>query len=332
MRILSLDGGGILGLATASFLAECERHLQFSFHEKFDLFCGTSTGAIIALGLANGMKAAEIRDWYCELGPKIFKQREGLLGLMQRSRFTFFNFVVSQARNSKFTNQELIKALDTAFGDTTLKDLFEGKKKRVCIPSFCLTEGRPRIFKTDHSPDLSRHGGYRLAEIALASAAAPVYLPVVQIKSPTEGVIEEFTDGGIFANHPALIGYAEAVHHLKVEPSKVSILSVSTPRTNLKEKPSMSSDVRELSRGWYQWSSRYVQRGIDGTAMITDEVLRRIIPPLSGKTNYQRILLENTHSIAIDSVKESDYDELKREGVAKGSNNQIRDLVIPFLN
>ena len=75
-----------------------------------------------------------------------------------------------------------------------------------------------------------------------------------------------------------------------------------------------------------------MQRGIDGTAMITDEVLRRIIPPLSGKTNYQRILLENTHSIAIDSVKESDYDELKREGVAKGSNNQIRDLVIPFLN
>jgi len=278
------------------------------------------------------MTAAEIRDWYCDLGPKIFKQRTGLLGLLHRSRLTFLNLVVGQALNSKYENEELTKALNSAFGETTLKDLYEVKKKRVCIPSFCLTEGKPRIFKTDHSPDLSRQGGYRLADIALASAAAPVYLPVVQIKSPTEGVMEEFTDGGIFANHPALIGYAEAVHHLKVDPSQVSILSVSTPRTNLKEKPSMAADAQALSRGWYKWSSRYVQRGIDGTAMITDEVLRRIIPNQNGTASYTRILLENTHSIAIDSINESDYDELKREGVAKGSNNPTKDLIVPFLN
>jgi hypothetical protein len=52
MRILSLDGGGYLGLATASFLEETERHFGRSFYESFDMFCGTSTGAIIALAVA----------------------------------------------------------------------------------------------------------------------------------------------------------------------------------------------------------------------------------------------------------------------------------------
>ena len=38
MRILSLDGGGYLGLATAAFLKEAEGHFRTSCHERFDFF------------------------------------------------------------------------------------------------------------------------------------------------------------------------------------------------------------------------------------------------------------------------------------------------------
>ena len=38
VRILSLDGGGYLGLAGAAFLAELERHFGVSCHDSFDLF------------------------------------------------------------------------------------------------------------------------------------------------------------------------------------------------------------------------------------------------------------------------------------------------------
>jgi patatin-like phospholipase/acyl hydrolase len=73
VRILSLDGGGYLGLAGAAFLAELERHFGVSCHDSFDLFCGTSTGAIIALALASGKSAREVVDLYKGFGPRVFR-------------------------------------------------------------------------------------------------------------------------------------------------------------------------------------------------------------------------------------------------------------------
>jgi hypothetical protein len=58
-RILSLDGGGIRGILTLEFLGVIESMLRkrsgrddFRLCDYFDLIGGTSTGSIIAAGLA----------------------------------------------------------------------------------------------------------------------------------------------------------------------------------------------------------------------------------------------------------------------------------------
>ncbi|MCX6016221.1 MAG: patatin-like phospholipase family protein, partial [Chloroflexales bacterium] len=58
-RILSFDGGGILGVLT---LVIIERIMQDfpDFLAHVDLFAGTSTGGIIALALAKGMHPKDI--------------------------------------------------------------------------------------------------------------------------------------------------------------------------------------------------------------------------------------------------------------------------------
>src|SRR3954471_11858373 len=63
-RILSIDGGGICGILPAAVLAELERRFLDgrSVAAHFDMVAGTSTGGIIALGLARGRTATEIRD------------------------------------------------------------------------------------------------------------------------------------------------------------------------------------------------------------------------------------------------------------------------------
>ena len=71
-QILSLSGGGFLGLYTAAVLAELEERSGKRLSECFDLISGTSIGGIIALGLAAGRGAAEIRDAFIERGAKIF--------------------------------------------------------------------------------------------------------------------------------------------------------------------------------------------------------------------------------------------------------------------
>ena len=70
-RILSLDGGGIRGVLTARVI---ERLVEKKpdLLDKFDMVAGTSTGAILACGLASGRGPREIIELYEQKGPSIF--------------------------------------------------------------------------------------------------------------------------------------------------------------------------------------------------------------------------------------------------------------------
>ena len=74
-KILSIDGGGIKGIAPASFLANIEERTGKKIIDYFDLIVGTSTGGIIALGLGLGFSAREILSLYIDNGEKIFKKQ-----------------------------------------------------------------------------------------------------------------------------------------------------------------------------------------------------------------------------------------------------------------
>ena len=69
-RILALDGGGVRGVVALAFLKEIERTLAAQagrpvrLCDHFDLIGGTSTGAIIAAGLALGHSVDELIDFY----------------------------------------------------------------------------------------------------------------------------------------------------------------------------------------------------------------------------------------------------------------------------
>ena len=77
-RLLAIDGGGLAGLIPAEALIQIEQQLdqltgtQKPLCERFDLIGGTSTGAILAAGLALGKTATELRDFYLNFGRDIF--------------------------------------------------------------------------------------------------------------------------------------------------------------------------------------------------------------------------------------------------------------------
>ncbi len=78
-RILALDGGGVRGIVALAFLKKIERTLEAEagrfvrLCDYFDLIGGTSTGAIIAVGLALGHTVDQIRDFYVRLAPRVFR-------------------------------------------------------------------------------------------------------------------------------------------------------------------------------------------------------------------------------------------------------------------
>src|SRR5215212_4464933 len=121
LRILSIDGGGICGILPASVLAELETRFLGgkSIAGFFDLIAGTSTGGIIALGLAHGKTARQIRDIYVERGGLIFPSA-GLIGRLVRRARRLGRY----AYDSRALEDELLRI----FGEAILGEA----KTRLC--------------------------------------------------------------------------------------------------------------------------------------------------------------------------------------------------------
>ncbi len=202
-RILSLDGGGLKGLFTAKLLADLERDLGVQIGDHFDLITGTSTGAIIALGLAFRIPASDILHFYRDKGPKIF----------DASSFGIIS--------TRYSAEPLRVALTDVFGEKTLAD----SSNRLVIPAFNLQRREVKLFKTRHSPRFLRDWKMRAVDVALASAAAPTYLPAFVDES-----LIKYVDGGIWANNPSLVGIIEAMTVLGVDRSQINLLSIGTTR------------------------------------------------------------------------------------------------------
>lgn len=315
-RVLSIDGGGYLGLATAAFIHGIENHEGIRFADKFDLFCGTSTGAIIALALANGRSGEDLVGLYKRLGPSVFPT--SWWGSSRRH--------VQWLAFSKYGGKKLRIALEDEFGEHTLADL-QARQKCVLIPSFNMTTGSPRLFKTDHSANLSRDSKYKLVDVAMASTAAPTYLPISKLTHAGEGSVEYFCDGGVAANHPALLGFVEATYELGHSPCNVQVLSISTPQQDLSVRR-----VKFRSRGVLGWSKPLAAIFTGSNSFLSHQTLRRLVSTYPDpKPRYERIELSNNHRLAMDCTSRHATDTLVQHGAHIASSNDARERIRSLL-
>jgi patatin-like phospholipase/acyl hydrolase len=208
-RILSLDGGGIRGAFAAAFLYRLELQIGCPISDYFDLIAGTSTGGIIALALCLGEPAEKICKLYRDCGPAIFTPRKSVdLSRFQRlcakaAKWRFRSLDEAALYRSKYTSDALRELLTAVFGTRTLED---AKASRALIPAVNLTTGRTIVFKTPHQPKFIRDRYITAVDVALAASAAPTFFPQACI-----GPGSAYADGGLWANNPAMLAYAEAV-------------------------------------------------------------------------------------------------------------------------
>ena len=212
-RILSIDGGGILGAFPAAFLAELERELDRPAGSYFDLMAGTSTGGILALGLGVGMRASEILELYENRGSDIFGCGRGALAdflvrNFRRARWCFRN---------KYDLERLRKVLRDVFGEKLIGEA----KTRLVVPAWNPLAKSVYIYKTAHHPRLKTDYGSSVVDAALATAAAP---SCFQRHVTRHGV--GLVDGGVWANNPVAVAVVEAVAVLGWPGESLHVLSL----------------------------------------------------------------------------------------------------------
>ena len=321
-RILSIDGGGIRGLIPAKVLAELEAELQKEAPEKklyeyFDLICGTSTGAILAIGIALGIPAKELAKFYEDNAKHIFP------------RF-IFRFIPSKGRafiNAIYSNKKLLKLLREVYAnanggsDPLLNDL----KVKVCIPAFNGNNGAINVFKTKHHPGYTRDYKLPAYHVAMSSASAPVYFPPHSFSFKNEfgeGTNINMIDGGIFANNPALIGVFEATDKLDIAIGDVSILSFGT-----------GEKKQIIKRTWrpknlFDWlfpHPKLVDLVLDTQAQITEQYLlflQRALAKIGNTFSYLRIQHDmKGDNIELNSSKDKHIERMKSIGEELAKNN-----------
>ncbi|MDA0660920.1 MAG: CBASS cGAMP-activated phospholipase [Planctomycetota bacterium] len=211
-RILSLDGGGVRGAFAAGYLAEIESRCERPIGEYFDLIAGTSTGGIIAAGLAAGLRAGEITSFYRSQIPRIFQPRtdrhwpfwcHAVGGLLKAVCRQADGPRWEDLFQSRYCPQELRAALKIALGTRSMADL---KGPRLLIPAVNLSLGQTCLFRTPHLPIRHQERNWHLVDVLLAATAAPTYFPH---KVLPNGLA--YVDGGLWATSPSLLAFAEAM-------------------------------------------------------------------------------------------------------------------------
>jgi hypothetical protein len=212
-RILSIDGGGILGTFPAAVLAELEQHLEYPIGSYFDLIAGTSTGGILAIGLAMGLKASTLLHLYETKGPAIFGQNHS----------PAINFTLRKVRSvrqlyrRKYGSEALKAALINVLGERRIGDA----KTRLLVPAWSPVAQTVYLYKTAHEVRLRTDYKAPAVDAALATSAAPIYFRQ-HLSYRDVGLV----DGGIWANNPIALAVTEAIGVLEWSAASLHILSL----------------------------------------------------------------------------------------------------------
>ncbi|MFZ1919034.1 MAG: patatin-like phospholipase family protein [Terriglobales bacterium] len=202
-RLLSIDGGGLCGIIPAQALIKIEQQLDELTGDpqplcnRFDLIGGTSTGAILAVGLALGFRAQEMSDFYLDLGPEIFKKD----CLLERPWHKYPSAPIEQYLKDKFGET-------TTLGDTRLRTL-------ILLVIKNATQGNDWFFTNNPASHFFEHNKtLPLWHIVRASSAAPTYFPPHAFAVPDQNdkpQTYEFIDGGVSSyNNPSFQVFLEA--------------------------------------------------------------------------------------------------------------------------
>jgi len=295
-RILALDGGGLRGTFTAAVLAQWDDMLKSgggnNLVSHFDLVAGTSTGAILAIGLGLGLTPLEILNFYHKQGPRIFPKDRWARHWLK----------------SKHDSTTLRKVLEEVLGD---RKLSEDSCCRLVIPTVRAVHGEAETIVTAHSPDRTAFQDMKAVDAALASSAAPTYFDEAEWE--TSIAKEEFLDGGIWANNPVLPALAETVRHLKIPLDRIDVLSIGTMGNE--------ADFSEsLGKGKATWA----KTSTDLFFSAQEDAATDMANSFLGPTRHLRVNQQTPSEIKLDDKEAIDDMALRGSNVGKDTFAGVR--------
>jgi patatin-like phospholipase/acyl hydrolase len=277
--VLSVDGGGQRGIIPARVLTWLEDRTGKCCAHMFDLIAGTSTGGILAAGLAhstNGLptyRAEQLLKLYIDDGPNIFH------------RAWYEELALLKV---KYPAHQIEDVLKKYFGDAPLSSALTS----VLITAFDQSRWEPRLFKSGLAK-ADKTADAPLWYAARATSAAPTYFPNI------DGLV----DGGMLgATNPSMLALTEA--RITWPGEDVFLLSIGTGHKDGSVNAAESANWGEL-----EYLSSLISMFLDGP----EKVVERSVQESLAAGRYLRIqgtFTGSTPSHAMDDASAANIQAL----------------------
>ena len=287
-KVLSIDGGGIRGVIPAAILHWMEEQSGKAISELFDLVVGTSTGGILAAGLAAPKTAKlpkytakDMLELYTERGREIFER-------------SFWRGVTSLGgtADESYDHRPLERILKRYLGDAALTDCLVP----IVVTSYDIERREPYFFKTRRAKE-KKDRNHLLRDAARATSAAPTYFEPEVVKSlagkPTRRVL---VDGGVFANNPGMCAYVEAMT-MGAQPAETLVVSLGTGIATRKISYEDAKDWGTLG-----WVRPIISVMMDGVSDSADYQLRQLLPDEKQDDNQRYFRFDTDLDLALDDM------------------------------
>ena len=312
-RVLSIDGGGMRGIYTAAYLEALERssakrrkQSSLDIGKAFQLIVGTSTGAIIGCGLAKGVSPSKMVELYKDHGSEIFPKK-----MPSAMNWELLTQLRKRPKSLEQGNQALKVVLAQVFGPTTIRQVWEQRKIALAVTAVNMSTYRPWVFKTPHDPKSDhRDDNYTLADVCLASSAAPLFRSLAAIDQPTGDSCDIFTDGGLWANNPVVVALVEALRILGDRDEEIEIFCLG----NCGKPEGEVIGRNAIHRGLLEWKfgGETAKVSIASQEFAFDMMAKLLVPHLKKTISIVRFPSEKIPGAMLQYL---DLDETRPEGL-----------------
>jgi len=316
LKLLCLTGGGFRGYYTISVLASIEENFKANLSDYVHVYAGTSIGGIVALGLACGLKASDIKKSFIEEKDNIFKK-------------PFLPNVIWQLWGQVYDSNKLEQAIINIIGEENAQ-----KKLRdiapVIVTTVELTTRKPILVTNlcDKTDD------WTVLDAALATSAAPTYFSGHKVKKSV------YVDGGLACNLPDSIAVEACFKHTEITSrDSIHMLSIGTGKIDevavMENQGIFKRCFRRLkistlnkSSGGLKWLSYIASFSIDAQANMIDEQMKSLLM----KSRYCRIDSMLKVDIKLDDTSEAAIKELSEQSKIAVDNAMYEGALIDFMN
>ena len=267
-RILTIDGGGLRGVFAASIIEQMELVTGKSARDLFDCFYGTSTGAILAAGLAIGMRATELKNFYLEKGATVFQKLP-------------WYHIIKRALYWTYSKEELEQELKRVFGTRSLFDvgpLLSIQTKNTQTSNVDFFNNFPYTRRAHGEKNLP------LWQIIRASTAAPTYF---------EPEMNRYIDGGISSyNNSSYASFIGATKYLDW-PAGLDHLRIYSVGTGYHPPVIPSGELDEKNK--IQMAAYMVEELMDDINLLQNQIMKRL-------ENDQKLCWYKRYTIRFDKA------------------------------